>query len=124
MGETIEIHLNTKEKAQLELIAKKNGVDSERLILRGIKMIIADNEHFNHLLRNIYIDGYKQPSNYQPRFYDVDTVNEIYNELLEIFNKLKKITDNGDIEHAPNSWKDCLRDFLLPEVAKVIANQK
>lgn len=127
MANDIELSfLSENEKAQLKMVSENGGMSEEELVHLGIKMVIADQNHFQHLLSHIYNEGYENHSNYRPDSFDAEELKKTYEKLNQSYISLKKLTDDAvnPVNPAPNAWKDCLRDFLLPEIEKAIEASK
>lgn len=119
-NEMLLVRLTENEKNQLKKTSLSTGKSMSDLSRLAVKMISYDEDNFNRLMQNMYLEDVDSKQ-YKPSEDDRKELKDIYSELSNIQYRLKKLTDNADISNrAPNSWKNVLRDYLLPQIDEKI----
>lgn len=114
------IRLTENEKKQLRKCSLKTGKSMSDLARLGIQMINYDESNRNRLMQNIFLEDISSKK-YIPSKEDKEQLLKIRDELSSIQLQLTKLCDENDItNHAPNSWKDSLRDYLIPQIEEAL----
>lgn len=120
-NEMLLVRLTEDEKNGLRKCSLQSGQSMSGLVRLAIQIICYDEDNFNRLLQNIYLEDISSKQ-YKPSFEDKKLLLEVRDELTSAHSSLKELCDARSVtNHAPNSWKDCLRDYLIPQIDKTLS---